>query len=132
MKKRYFRLMVCNLFLLISLCACSGDKFPTGLFEHEIIKGFIFEINKDGTWAYYANGRVVNSGTYSIKGKELIVETDKISESINPNLATYEWAYHNSILTLQLKGKNNPPECFRNLSEKTGVIDPDNWFSLDA
>ena len=132
MKNTISFLLTTILLLTLTLSACTSNQFPTGLFEHEIIKGFIFEINKDSTWAYYANGRVVNSGTYSIKGKELIVETDKISESINPNLATYEWAYHNSILTLQLKGKNNPPECFRNLSEKTGVIDPDNWFSLDA
>jgi hypothetical protein len=132
MNKSFFRLIVFILFLLFSLNACTSNQFPTGLFEHELIKGFVLEIDKDSTWAYYVNNMLVASGTYAIDGQEFIIETDEINGSINPNYATYTWSYHNGILSLRLKGKNNPPECFRNLSEKTGARYLELLQSLDA
>jgi len=120
------------LLLTLSLSACTSNQFPTGLFEHELIRGFVFEIDKDGTWAYYVNNMLVASGTYSIKGQEFIVITDKVNGSINPEFATYTWSYHNDILSLRLNGNNNPPECFRYLSEKTGARYLEPSLSLDA
>lgn len=124
--------MTTILLLTLSLSACTSNKFPTGLFEHELINGFIFEIEKDGTWAYYVNNMLMAAGTYSINGQEFIVLTDKVNGSINPDFATYTWSYHNDILSLRLKGSNDPPECFRNLTEKTGARYLEPSLSLDA
>ena len=75
---------------------------------------------------------LVASGTYAINGQEFIVLSDKVNGSINPDFVTYTWAYHNDILSLRLKGDNNPPECFRNLSKKTETRHLEPMLSMDA
>lgn len=132
MKNMILILLSSILMLTLTLSACTSNKFPTGVFEHELINGLIFVINKEHTWAYYVNNLIVASGTYSINGEEFIVETDKVNGSINPNFATYTWSYHNNILCLHLNGDNNPPECFRNLTEKTGARYLEPVQSFDA
>jgi len=118
MKKTITYLLVSLLLLTFPLGACIGNHFPTGLFEHEVIRGFFFEINPDGTWTYYMDTMVVSSGTYSTHGNEFIIETDQVNDSIDPKAATYIWSYQNDILVLRLKGENSPPEYFRNFSEE--------------
>jgi hypothetical protein len=118
MKKTITLIFTSLLLMTFPLSACAGNQFPTGLFQHDLIRDFFFEINKDGTWTYYLDTMVVASGTYSIRGNEFIVETDQVNPSINPDAATYIWSYNNDILMLQLKGENTPPECFHNFSEE--------------
>jgi hypothetical protein len=115
MKKITAGLIIFTLLLLIPSCAGKSNQFPMGQFRHEFVKELTFEINQDGTWKYYIGHHVVSSGKYFISENTFVVQTDNLKDTIDPNLATYEWSYHNGILTLKLIGDGNPSERFFNL-----------------
>ncbi|MDF1519263.1 MAG: hypothetical protein P1P73_02140 [Brevefilum sp.] len=93
MKKLRFVLLGWTLFLLVSLCACAGDKFPTGKFTH-LSSGlysndYDWEERDDGSFVFFANGEEASQGTYTIDGDQFDFETDTVCDSENPGRFAY-------------------------------------------
>lgn len=108
MKKPNFRLIACTLFLLVSLCACAGDKFPTGKFTHlssgVYSNDYDWEERDDGSFVLYANGEEASRGTYTIDVDQFKFETDTFYDSLNAGKAAYTWSYEDEIIYFEAKG----------------------------
>ncbi len=90
------------------------------------MNNFILELKEDGTWTYYVDLAIIESGTYIIQDNELTVMVDNVGDTKEPKSTTYEWTYQNDILTLKVKGADCCKERFHYLS---GYLDLNQFMS---
>jgi len=76
MKKTIKNLLPYLLLLTFILSACTNTRFPSGKFQHTIFENFILELKYDGTWTYYIDREIIQSGTYAFEANLFTLRTE--------------------------------------------------------
>jgi len=104
------RITVLVCFVVVTLAAASGcrNEFPTGTFERAVDSSFKMELRDNGevlfTSSIQGDTTMMDSGTYSVEGSELVFETSDYCDATNRGSATYTWSFKQGILTLDPVG----------------------------
>jgi hypothetical protein len=97
MKKAIWTIVVI-LFAAATLCACSSNKFPTGMYTYYSAS---VEYRDDGTYTLMSGDQVVTEGTYSIQDDE-IQFSDSYCAERDANPGTYKWQFEDGKLSFDL------------------------------
>jgi hypothetical protein len=111
MKKNFVFGVIFGFLLLTSLYACSGQKFPYGVYRDS---SFDLTLNPDGKYtSYYPDTNdLVDQGTFSISGNQIVWVASSRCSLYFPGYkpATSTWTYTNHILVFKFQGADSCPD----------------------
>mgnify|MGYP001107488476 CR=1 FL=1 len=116
MRKAICRIVVI-LFVAATLCACSSDEFPTGIYTRP---DDVVEYRDDGKFSLTIGVKVATEGTYSIQDDEIHYTTDSWCDEVNAGPATYKWKHEDGRLSFEVIGED--------LCEGRRMMHSVNWF----
>ncbi len=92
--------------LLVVASACSSPKFPYGTYANADGSS-VMQFKSDGTYSAYDGGLLVDQGTFSIQGGDILWKTS--TDCYPQGQGTYSWTYQNSILVFRAQGADSCP-----------------------
>jgi hypothetical protein len=96
------------LFMYFIVLTGCGQKFPRGKFQAEEPGDIVtLDFTNSSEYRVYVNGGLVDIGTFSIQGNEIIWETSTYCKARGSEKATYTWTLDNDTLRFQVKGEDN-------------------------